>query len=132
MSTISTYGKKIYEIGSHFIQLSHTVDSLSNVDIQCTRKRLLLYISEYEKDLRSLQLLNPPALIIDEHNCLIQGVNSILSVLHETLLNISYNKQNSDKKTLDIDISVINEHQLFLLNNTKQMVNKLIFLFVVK
>ncbi len=72
-------------------------------------------------------MLEPPSSIIEEHVCLINGVDEIRGTINYMINCIDNSRQTLDKKNFDIGLSMLKENEVVLLDATKSIINKLIY-----
>ncbi|AJH60385.1 hypothetical protein FOC75_27820 (plasmid) [Bacillus cereus] len=115
------YGMVIQKTGIILTQIANT----TNLDCRYNQLQKSLY--ECEENLKILKLLEPPSSIIEEHVCLINGVDEIRGTINYMINCIDNSRQTLDKKNFDIGLSMLKENEVVLLDATKSIINKLIY-----
>ncbi|MDF9478970.1 hypothetical protein P5770_19860 [Bacillus cereus] len=114
------YGMVIQKIGIILTQITNT----TNFDCRYNQLQKSLY--DCEENLKILKLLEPPSSIIEEHVCLINGVDEIRGTINYMINCVDNSRQTLDKNNFDIGLTTLKENEVVLVDATKRIINKLI------
>ncbi|MFT0603581.1 hypothetical protein ACMHYP_22455 [Bacillus cereus] len=115
------YGMVIQKIGIILTQIANT----TNLD--CRYNQLQKSLHDCEENLKILKLLEPPSSIIEEHVCLINGVDGIRGTINYMINCIDNSRQTLNKNNFDIGLTMLKENEVVLVDATKSIINKLIY-----